>query len=323
MESVPDHEVLVAGDTLVDFMPAGDGEPTTDFAGKFGGSAANVAMALSRIGAPPLFWTRLATDSFGQFLAGVIAESDISEEYVVRDADAKTTLAFVSHDADGERGFSFYREGTADTRMQPGTVTDETLADVSWVHLTGVTLSVEPSRTATLELAERAHEAGCTVSLDPNARPEMWHSTQEFAAVVRGALDHVDVLKATPADLAVAGFEASDPAALARSITAHGPETVFLTLGGSGSLVYGAETSPFAGVARHAGYDVDVVDTTGAGDGFLAGAIAAMTNGVTDAERVLAVANAVGAVTTTQPGAVTALTGPDPVAALCGDVPWV
>lgn len=317
-----EHDVLVAGDTLVDFMPGGSGEPTTEFSGAFGGSAANVAMALSRIGAPPLFWTRLATDSFGAFLAGVLAESAIPDDYLVRDDAAKTTLAFVSHDADGERRFSFYREGTADTRMRPGTVSDETLTDVDWVHLTGVTLSVEPSRTATLELAERASEAGCTVSLDPNARPEMWHSEQEFAAVVRGALDHVDVLKATPDDLEVAGFTASDPAALARSVTERGPETVFLTLGGEGSLAYGSDTSPLSGVATHPGYEVDVVDTTGAGDGFLAGAIAAMTHGVTDAERILAVANAVGAVTTTRPGAVTALTGPDSVEALCGDVPW-
>jgi fructokinase len=354
-----DHRVLVAGDTLVDVMaddgdsdgsdspdgsndsegsdapdgPAGiDGDGRTDggstltpsmgLDGRFGGSGANVAVALARIGVAPLFWTRLAEDAFGDFLGGVLADSDIPGDFLVRDPVAKTTLAIVTHDAGGEPTFEFYREGTADTRMQPGTIPDDVLEDVSWVHLTGVTLSVEPSRTATLDLAERANDRGCTVSLDPNARPEMWASDEEFGAVVRGALGHVDVLKATPGDLAVAGFDDAEPEALAQAVCEHGPDTALLTLGDDGALVYGTERSPLAGVTRHPGYEADAVDTTGAGDGFLAGAIAAIVHGVADPKRVLALANAVGAVTTTRRGSVTALTGVGPVRELCGDVPW-
>jgi len=75
---------------------------------------------------------------------------------VERDPGAKTTLAFVTHDETGERAFTFYRDGTADTRLEPGRIDDETLADCEWVHAGGVTLSSGPSRAATLDLLERA-----------------------------------------------------------------------------------------------------------------------------------------------------------------------
>ncbi|WP_254271329.1 carbohydrate kinase family protein [Haloarcula marina] len=315
--------VLVAGDTLVDLVPERSGPPgdAGGYAPKFGGSGANVALAMDRIGAPPLFWTRLATDDFGAFLRSHFEESAIPDRFIVTDTGGRTTLAVVTHDQTGDRSFTFYRDRGADTRLETGTVPDEALDSLSWVHTTGVTMSVEPSRSATLELQSRAADR-CTVSLDPNWRPEMWHSTHEFRAVVRGALESVDVVKATPEDLDAAGFETDDHEALARDVAAYGPHTVVLTRGDRGALCYGTDDSPVAGWARHAGYDVDVVDTTGAGDAFLAGFIASLTHGVTDPEEALALANAAGAVATTQAGAVSALTGFDRIRQFHDRIPW-
>ncbi|MFB6298135.1 MAG: carbohydrate kinase family protein [Salinirussus sp.] len=315
--------ILVAGDTLVDFVPETPGPPgeAGGYRPKFGGSAANVALALERFGLPPLFWTRLATDDFGDFLRAHLADSAIPDDLIVTDPGARTTLAVVSHDEDGDRSFRFYRDRGAGTRLETGGVPDGTLADCGWVHTTGVVMSVEPSRSATLELQERATDA--TVSLDPNWRPEMWESRHEFAAVIKGALDAVDVLKATPGDLAAAGFETPEPGALAEEVAARGPHTVLLTLGGEGAFCYGTERSPVPGRARHPGYDVETVDTTGAGDAFLAGCLGALTGGVDSPERVLALGNAAGAVATTQAGAVSALTGLERLREFHDDIPWV
>lgn len=318
-------DILVAGDVLVDFLPTQSEEISEErvYAPRLGGSAANVAVVLDRLGAPPLFWTRFATDDFGMFLREYFTDTDIPTKYFVTDPGAKTTLAVVSHDSEGERSFSFYRNRGADTRLEPGTVDDETLADVSWLHTTGVTMSAEPSRTATLELLSRAHETG-TVSLDPNWRPELWQSQEEYTAVIRGALADVDVLAAAVEDLTAAGFDAEDPMALAQSVTEYGPHTVIITLGEAGSLcVATSESGISTGATRHDGYEVDTVDTTGAGDAFLAGLIAALTNGVQDADRVLGLANAVGAVATTKSGAVAALSSLEGIHALRNDIPWV
>lgn len=318
-----DPDILVAGDALIDFLPSTHGPPTEEvsYSPRLGGSAANVALALDRLGVSPLFWTRFAPDDFGSFLRRTFEECDIPAEYLVTDDGAKTTLAVVSHDADGERSFTFYRDRGADTRLEPGTVTDDTLEAVSWVYTTGVTMSVEPSRTATGELQRRASRE-CTVSLDPNWRPGLWEGREEFSSVVRDALDHVDVVTASPEDLDAAGFHASDPIELARLVADRGPHTVVVTLGAEGAVCFGSNASPIPGVARHRGYDVDVVDTTGAGDGFLAGLIASITHGVDDGERALALANAVGAVVTTRPGAVAALDSIESVRRFHGDVPW-
>ena len=319
-----DPTLLVAGDTLVDFVPHNPGPPgeAGGYEPVFGGSGANAAMALSRLGVPPLFWTRLATDDLGEFLRDHLAASEIPADLLVTDEDARTTIALVTHDADRGPAFSFYRERGADTRLREGTVPDETLDAVSWVHTTGVTMSVEPSRSATLELQSRASDR-CTVSLDPNWRPEMWHSRHEFRAVVRGALSDVDVVTATPEELSVAGFEADEQADLARAVADEGPHTVVLTLGDAGAFCYGTGDSPVAGQAQHPGYDVDPVDTTGAGDAFLAAFIASLTHGVRDPSRALALANAAGAVATTRAGAVTALTGADPIRQFHNDIPWL
>ena len=318
-----DPTVLIAGETLVDFVPERRGPPgeTGGYAPRFGGAPANVALAMARMGVPPLFWTRLATDDFGNFLDSHLDDSGVPDDLIITDPDARTTLALVTHDEEGDRSFSFYREGGADTRLATGTVGEGVLDGVSWVHTSGVPLSGEPSRSALLDLAARASEYA-TVSFDPNWRPELWQSPHEYRAVVRGALEYVDVVTASPEDLTAAGFDREDPGATARAVTDHGPHTVLVTLGGDGALCYGTEASPFAGLSRHEGYEVEVVDTTGAGDVFLAGFIAAVTSGVRDGERALAVANAAGAAATTERGAVTALTGLDEVEWLAGEVPW-
>jgi len=150
----------------------------------------------------------------------------------------------------------------------------------------------------------------------------MWHSSHEFRAVVRGALSDVDVVTATPDELSVAGFEADEPAELARAVADKGTHTVVLTLGDAGAFCFGTHDSPVTGQARHKGYEVDPVDTTGAGDAFLAAFIASLIHSVRDPNRALALANAVGAVATTRAGAVTALTGPDALRPFHDDIPW-
>ncbi|MCL7417729.1 MAG: carbohydrate kinase [Halalkalicoccus sp.] len=302
-----DPNVLVAGETLIDFLPDRPGSlrEVETFTRRPGGAPANVAVALATLGEVPEFWTRVGDDPFGEDLVETLTEYGLSERFVERDPEAKTTLAFVSHDETADRQFSFYRDGTADTRMEPGTIDDDLLRGVSWVHLGGVTLASEPSRAATLDLAERAGDRGCTVSFDPNARPELWEGRAEFERQVGEILPHVDVLKATPEDLAEAGIE-GEGTDLARAACERGPHTTLLTLGGEGALAVATDEAPWSGEATHAGYPVDPVDTTGAGDAFTAGAIAALSDGE-DLAEAIAFGNAVAATTTTAEGAMTAL----------------
>ncbi|WP_266076972.1 carbohydrate kinase family protein [Haladaptatus caseinilyticus] len=300
-------KILVSGETLVDFLPEQPGSlsDVSTFERRPGGAPANVAVALSKLDETPWFWTRIATDPFGDFLADTITKS-LPDRFIERDTDAKTTLAFVTHDSTGDREFTFYRDETADTRLRPGGVPDDVLADVDWVYVGGVMLASNPGRRATLDLAERAKRAGCSVVFDPNARPELWPENG-FPNMIAEMLTLSDVVKATPDDLEMAGFDAEDPATLAEDVCGAGPHTCLITLGGDGAYAHATENAPWGEQSvRHDAYDVSVADTTGAGDAFTAGALAALASG-RPLDDVLAFANAVAALTTTEPGAMTAL----------------
>ena len=327
--------VLVAGETLVDFLPESDAPlaAVERFARHPGGAPANVAVRLTQLDEPPWFWTRVGADPFGQFLVETLVDRGVPDRFVERDPDAKTTLAFVSGApeeattvedepaavGDGENSeaasdevsprFTFYRDDTADTRLQPGRVPAEVLDTVEWVVLGGVLLASEPSRSAVFDLAERARERDCTVVFDPNGRPELWPDA-DFETQVRRFLPLADVVKTTPEDLTPAGF-AADPDELASELHEIGVHTVFRTAGSAGSAASASGDAPWGPVrVSHAGYEVDAVDTTGAGDAFTAGVVAALADGERDLERVLARANAVAAASTTRHGGMSEL--PDP-----------
>lgn len=309
--------LLVAGETLIDFVP--EGRATLDavetFHRRAGGAPANVAVGLARLQRPPLFWTRVGDDPFGDYLVRTLAEAGVRRDLIERDPDADTTLVFVSLDPDAERSFSFHRNETADTRMRPGTVGDEVLADVEWVHAGGVVLADEPSRSATLNLMERGADAGATVSFDPNARPELFEGVG-FGEVCERAVGLADVVKATAEDLVAAGIAGPDATdddapALAEAVCERGPHTALVTRGSGGALARATPAAPWNPtdeplVVDHEGYSVEPVDTTGAGDAFAAGAVASLSDGESLAE-TLAFANAVAARSTTAKGAMAAL----------------
>ena len=129
-------------------------------------------------------------------------------------------------------------------------------------------------------------------------------------------LARTDAVKTSVADLDGTSLAADDPADLAANLFAAGPHTVFVTQGTDGSRVLADDRAPWGAVdVSHPGYDVDPVDTTGAGDAFLAGGLSGLAAG-DPLDEVLGFANAVGALTATETGAIDALPDREAVAAL-------
>ncbi|UIO99285.1 carbohydrate kinase [Halobaculum sp. CBA1158] len=299
---------LVVGECIVDLHPAGGerGDDEHAYLRRPGGAPANVAVGLARLGEPPALWTRLGDDALGDFLAATLREAGIPETHVERDPDAPTGLSLVSLDADGDRSFSLYLDGTASTRLEPGRVDDAALASLDWLHVGGVELAHESSRSAVFDLLDRA-PSEVTVSFDPNARPSLW-TTFDYAETLSRALERVDVFVASVEDLRPAGYEGAPPALADRIVAGDdGPHTALLTRGADGACARSSADAPWgAGRADHAGFEASVVDTTGAGDAFTAGAIAALDGGA-DLPAALRFGNAVGARATTARGAMAAL----------------
>ena len=306
--------LLVAGETLVDLFPDGPGSLAAldGFRHRAGGAPANLASALAAIDAPPTLWTRLGDDPFGDFLATRLAEHDVDGPLVVR-GDSQTALAVVSPAPDGDRTFSFYERGTATLAFSADRVPG--LAGIDGVHVSGVPLAHPEGREAMLALAERATDADRPVSVDPNYRPALWRDPEEAGDALDRLCSRADLVCCSADDLAPLGLAElarHDPEAAAADLLARGPSTVFLTRGAAGATVVSDATAADDRVTHSLpAFDVDVVDTTGAGDAFCAGALSRFEPGLTaaDLRDALAFASAAGALATTETGGLGAVPG--------------
>ena len=117
--------------------------------GKSGGCRA-------RLGAQTAFIGKVGADAFGRYLKEVLAENKVDVSGMAVDANHPTTMAVVSVDATGERDFSFYRSANADVMLCKEDISDEALKAAKIVHFGSVSLTADPSRTATLDAAARA-----------------------------------------------------------------------------------------------------------------------------------------------------------------------
>ncbi|MFB6202165.1 MAG: carbohydrate kinase family protein [Halorhabdus sp.] len=316
---MPSPDALVAGEALIDMFPTTSGRlaDAETFERRAGGAPANLAVAMTRLGAAPYLWTRLGSDPFGDHLADVLTDQGVPDQFVEVDPDRKTAHTLVGDDPEADQSFVFYKEATATMAMEPGTVPDDTLTGLDWVHFGGVMLCEQPARTAMLDLAERAQAAGCTVSFDPNTRPDLWPDPGELEPTMHSALELADVVKTDREDLSIL-LETTDDSidAVADELLEYGPHTVFLTQGAEGTYGVATGEAPWGPAeVRHPAFEVTAVDTTGAGDAFTAGAITALLEGQSLSDAV-AFANAVGALTTTEKGAMVPLPTREDVKAL-------
>ncbi|MFB6068313.1 MAG: carbohydrate kinase family protein [Halobacterium sp.] len=256
----------------VDRLPVPDGEARIEAQSTGGGgSAANVAATLSGLDVSASLLGSVGTDDRGRAARADLADAGVDCTHVVEIADASTTVKYLVVDRTGEV-MVFGSEG-ANERFEASALPRSALAAADHLHLT----SQVPETAA--ELARRATEAGVDVSFDPGRRVR----DRDYAAALRAA-DFL-LLNARETELAL---EAVPDVAGNVLVVKRGAR--------------GAELRTSERTYDHPGFDVDVVDTTGAGDAFAAGFVAARIDGG-DYDRALAVANACGALATTRVGA--------------------
>jgi len=317
------NKVVIVGESGIDFLPNSEKsiQDTENFSRKIGGSAVNAAIGLANLGISPLLHTRVGDDQFGKVIQSMLDKHGVPLDYVESDTEAMTSLAFVQYTTDTTPNFTFYRHKTADTRLQPKKISSDTLAKAEWVHVTGVLLASEPSRSALLSLMEEARDADCRVSFNPNTRPQLWDDTDSLKRDINEALGLADVVIATPQDFKLVGMEEDDPTTLATALCERGPHSVFLSV--DTTSAYGLVTEgPLEGTVWHNGYDVEPVYPIGETDAFTAGIIASLISNAASLEEVVKSANAVSTLSTMSPGAITAFSLNRSVQSLYPDPPW-
>jgi fructokinase len=290
--------VLVVGESLVDIVNAADGEVREHA----GGSAANVAVALARLGRPVRFATSFADDEHGRLVADHLKEAGVT---LACDpvAVSRTSTAEATIGVDGAASYEFDLEW----RLNPVDAEPAPLV----VHTCSLGAVLSPGADDVAELLERLRPVA-TVTYDVNARPAITGTGPDLVDNVERMARLADLVKASDEDLA-ALFPQLDLVKAARRLLSLGPRAVVVTRGGQGALWVDADR-----VVETASVPVEVADTIGAGDTFGAALIDALweagrlgaeqrdalaqLDGET-LERVLAHAPRAAAVTVSRPGA--------------------
>lgn len=250
--------VLVVGETLIDIVEteaadAASAAPPGEAREFIGGSPANVAMGLARLGHPTRLLTRIGRDARGERIAAHLAAERVGLlEESVTSAPTSTARAIIGAD------------GAADYRFDIDWRVSEMLpAPVDLVHAGSIALFLEPGGSSVLRLLGGLG-GSALVTLDPNIRPSLLPSRRTALLRFEAAARTADLVKLSDEDAAWL-YPALSPEAAARRILDLGPRIVAVTLGGRGALAVHR-----TGVTRVPARAVEVVDTISAGDSFMA-----------------------------------------------------
>ena len=299
--------VFVLGDLNVDLgldigafpPPGGDAVAHRQRLG-FGGSAANTALVMHRLGVPATLLSCVGADTWGDYSIEQVTHAGIDATHIVRDTGQPTSLNVVAVTPDGERTMLAYRGASG--RYSADFLPTDGLARARHLHVSGYALLDEPQRSAAFRAAELVRAGGGTVSLDVpvdpvTAVPEiLWRFLAFVDAVVIGSPE--------AQKLAALG---DDPSA-AGALAAHGVPLVAIKQGADGSLLLRDGTLLHVPAHR-----VEVLDTTGAGDSYCAGLVVGLLAREPDLHVLGGLANACGTAAVGRTGAGLNLPGRDSV----------
>lgn len=249
---------LVVGESLIDLVRRPDGSTTEHV----GGSPANVAVGLARLGHDTIFATRVGDDERGARIASYLQGEGIS---LTEGSFGKwpTSLATSTLDASGAAAYSF------DLAWELPALAS--LEELGHVHTGSIAATLEPGASAVLSTVQSARPSA-TISYDPNARPSLMGEPHEVRAKIELLIGLSDVVKASDEDIAWLYAGAPVPEVL-RLWGRLGPALTVVTRGDHGAVVGLSITGEVTSVDAPL---VEVVDTVGAGDSFMSGLLSGL-----------------------------------------------
>jgi 5-dehydro-2-deoxygluconokinase len=323
-------ELITMGRIGVDLYPEQIGvslDQVRTFRKMLGGTATNVAVAAARLGRRTAVITKVGDDPFGGYIRGALQEFGVDPRFVGTDPKLRTPLAFCEIHPPDDFPLLFYREPSApDLQLDIADVDADAIRDAGIFWVTGTGLSIEPSRSTTLEalswrqsratgrrppLSERGagRPAEQHTIVDLDWRPMFW--TEAPAAYMRAAIERATVAVGNAEEAGVA-VGAAEPLEMARRLLALGPRLAIVKLGPRGVLAATADEHWIVPPIP-----VDVVNGLGAGDAFGGALCHGLLSGW-DVERTIGYANAAGAVVASRLGCADDMpTADDVEAALC------
>ncbi|MHB2167327.1 sugar kinase [Alsobacter sp. R-9] len=265
-----------------------------------GGDTSNATIAAARQGARTAYVTAVGDDAFGRDFLDLWGREGVDVSGVQRRGDASTGIYFITHGPEGH-AFSYYRAGSAASRMTPADVPLGLVAASRVLHVSGISQAISTTACdAVFHAIAHARASGTTVSYDTNLRLRLW-PLDRARAVIHAAVAQSDIcLPGLDDARQLTSLQAPD--AICAFYLGLGCRIVALTLGKDGTMVATAEATRMI-PARV----VEAIDATGAGDAFDGAFLAEWLRNGGDAFAAAAFANAAAALSTQGYGAVAPL----------------
>ncbi|HGG2688299.1 TPA: aminoimidazole riboside kinase [Escherichia coli] len=294
-------KVWVLGDAVVDLLPESDGRllPCP------GGAPANVAVGIARLGGTSGFIGRVGDDPFGALMQRTLLTEGVDITYLKQDEWHRTSTVLVDLNDQGERSFTFMVRPSADLFLE--TTDLPCWRHGEWLHLCSIALSAEPSRTSAFTAMTAIRHAGGFVSFDPNIREDLWQDEHLLRLCLRQALQLADVVKLSEEEWRLISGKTQNDRDICALAKEYEIAMLLVTKGAEGVVVcYRGQVHHFAGMS------VNCVDSTGAGDAFVAGLLTGLSStGLStdkrEMRRIIDLAQRCGALAVTAKGAMTAL----------------
>lgn len=288
----------VIGDAAVDLIPEGN-----SYLRLPGGTGANVAVALSKLGVKSALITKLGNDPLAAFLSDILEREKVNTRHVSFSERYKTGLIIVSINNTGERHFTHMVKPSADSQLSNSDM--PAFEPDDWLCVSAFILAQRAAREATFFAIKQAKMAGSLICVDANMRIDMWDNELLIVPTTLEALMMADIAKMSEDELLLLTNTDSIGAGI-KAVKQWPAKIKIITLAEKGAILL-TEQSEF----HIAGYKVPVVDTTGAGDAFLAALISRLISldSWTDSQLIEAIefSNACGALVVGKKGAMSAL----------------
>src|SRR6266705_4646535 len=218
------YDVITMGRSSIDLYSNDVGAPFVDitsFAAYVGGCPTNISVGTQRLGLHAALLTAVGDDQVGNFILHFLEQEGVETRFIPRKTGRRSSAVVLGIEPPDRFPLTYYRDNCADIELTIDDVLATPIAGSHALLITGTGLSKEPSRSATLFAAEMARQAGTTILLDIDYRPDQWHDQRAVGVTLRSALRLVVIVEGTedviiaailtdPSQISVAHSQISD-----------------------------------------------------------------------------------------------------------------
>lgn len=306
LDGIRQNNFVIVGRVGMDLFPdPGEATETADhFTADMGGSSANIAAGLVKLGGKASLVTRVSDDSVGRFCVNKLHHYGVDTRYVTPvGGEARNSLALYESRVEGHQSV-IYRNGAADFEMTGADVDAVNYGQFGALVTAGTVFAAEPSRSASFRAFEHARAAGLPIIFDVDYRPYSWPSPQVAEDVLSRAGALSDVIVGNDDEFGFMAGGKDKGLAKARELAQSSASLVIYKMGEHGAVTFWQGQELRTGI-----YPVEALKPTGAGDSFMAGLLSGIADGLSLEDAVLR-GSACAAIVVARPGCAPAMPGP-------------